>query len=131
MKRFLSFLVLAITLAFPVVAQVQFVPYRSVEQGNGLSNYQNQQRQQPENLQTYQAYFINQRGAFERINIRVKIVEQYGHMYVIVRAYYDKMYGEWRSINVTASEVDVLDSQVIKENFNYKFHLTGYGYVYF
>lgn len=131
MKRIFFTFVFSIALAFQVVPQVQFVPYRSIEQGSGQSNYQNQQRQQPESLQTYQAYYINQRGAFERINIRVKVVEQYGNIYVIVRAYYDKMYGEWRSMNTTASEVDVLDSQVIKENFDYKFHLTGYGYVYF
>lgn len=129
MKRFLLMSFFA-CIACLAEAQVPFVSYRPV-QGNPSSGYNNQQ-QQRQNFQTVNAYFVNQRGNFEKIRIKINVVqEMYGSTSVYVRGYCDKTYNRWYDMNSRASEVDVLDADVIKENFDYKFYMQGYGYVYF
>lgn len=78
------------------------------------------------------AYFVNQRGSFEKLRIKVGMVQgTYGSVTVVVRGYQDKTFNRWYDMNSNASEVDALDPAVIKENFDYKCFISGYGYIYF
>lgn len=132
MKRF--FLVsFFLCIAFIANAQIQFVPYTPVIVDRNGNRVQQQQQQQPrDNFQTVSAYYINRQGRFEKIRIKINVVQNaYGSPSVYVRGYHDKTYDRWHDMNTRASEVDVLDDDVIKENFDYKFYNQSYGYVYF
>lgn len=132
MKRFLLMSFFA-CIAFIANAQIQFPSYNPVIIDRNGNRVQMQQQQQPrENFQTVNAYYVNQRGSFEKIRIKINVVQNaYGSPSVYVRGYHDKTYNRWHDLNSRASEIDVLDSDVIKENFDYKCYLQYYGYVYF
>lgn len=132
MKRFVLMSLFACFAVF-ASAQVQFVPYRPIYGSGGSSSYtQPQRQQQQERLQTVNAYFVNQRGSFEKLRIKVGMVQgTYGSVTVVVRGYQDKTFNRWYDMNSNASEVDALDPAVIKENFDYKCFISGYGYIYF
>lgn len=131
MKRFLLLSFFACVTVL-VNAQVPFVPYRPAQGNPGNNSYNQRQQQQRENLQTVNAYFVNQRGSFEKIRIKVSITQDlYGFTSVYVRGYCDKTYNQWRDVNSKASEIDALDSDVIKENFDYKCYIQYVGTVYF
>ena len=89
------------------------------------------QQQQTENLQVVNAYYVNGRGAWEKVRLQVGVSTYYSRMVVTVRAYYDKRLQRWQSVTSTASNVDVLDSDVVKENFEWKCFIPGFSTVYF
>lgn len=142
MKKLLSVFILFAAVANVAMSQ-QFVHYEPVIVDRNTSSYRSnpfenstssysQPRQQPqENLQTVNAYFVNQRGAWEKVRLRVRIAQSYGRTVVTARDYYDRTYDRWRNINSTASQVDVLDTKEVQENFDWKCYIQGYGYVYF
>lgn len=133
MKRFLL-ISLFVCIAVMVNAQIQYPSYTPVIVGpNGERvQQQRQQQQRQDNFQTINAYFINRQGNFEKIRIRVSVVQgMYGSQSVYVRSYCDKTYNRWHETNSRASEVDALDADVIKENFDYKCYIQYVGHVYF
>lgn len=143
MKQLLATLILFATFIPNSMAQ-QFIPYQPVQVdrpsntygsnrfGNSTTTYPQQRQQQQENLQIVNAYFINRRGTWEKLRLKILVEEGYYNRVVVkVRAYYDKIYERWQATNSTASNVDVLDSDVVKENFDWKSHIAGYGTVYF
>lgn len=131
MKRLLL-MSLFVSIAVMVNAQIQFPSYTPVIAGPNGERVQQQQQQRQDNFQTVNAYFINRQGNFEKIRIRVSIVQSaYGSPTVYVRGYCDKTYNRWYDVNSRASEIDVHDSDVIKENFDYKCYIQYVGHVYF
>lgn len=142
MKQLLATIILFATIATNSMAQ-RFIHYEPVRVdsrtstygsnpfGNSTSTYSLPRQQQAENLQMVTAYYVNSRGAWEKLSVKVRVTENYNRVVVTVRAYYDKTYGRWQSTNSTASTVDVLDSNIVRENFDWKCHITGYGTVYF
>lgn len=111
-------------------AQAPFTTYTPVYPGAE----RRQQSQPQEQLQTITAYYINQRGAFEKIRIKVNVVQpQYGKEAVYVRAYYMKAHDMWNSMNTRATEITSYsnDPEVIKENFSWKCYILNIGNVYF
>lgn len=131
MRRFLL-MSLFVCIAYIANAQVKFVPYEPVIVGPNGERVQQQQQRRQENFQTVNAYFVNRQGNFEKLRLKVNVVQGlYGSTSVYVRGYYDKNSNYWYNMNSRASEVDVMDADVIKENFDYKFYIQGYGYVYF
>lgn len=116
-------------------AQVPFVHYTPVivgSDGQRVQQQQQQRQQERDNFQTVNAYFVNRQGNFEKIRIKISVVQNtYGSPSVYVRGYYDKTYERWRDTNSRADKIDVLDNEVIKENFDYKCYIQYIGYVYF
>lgn len=111
-------------------AQVPFVHYTPV--GPSGQRSQQQQQQSYDNFQTVTAYFINRQGNFEKIRLKINVVQNtYGSSSVYVRGYFDRVYERWHDMNSRAEKVDVRDEDVIKENFDYKCYIQYLGYVYF
>lgn len=113
-----------------VHAQAPFTTYTPVTPGYSAPRQQSQDEQ----LQTVTAYFVNQRGAFEKIGIKVNVVQpQIGRRQVYVRAYYNRSYSMWSSMNSSATEITSYSNEpdVIKENFDYKCYVPNIGTVYF
>lgn len=131
MKRFLL-MSLFVCMAVIANAQIQFPSYTPVIVGPNGERVQQQQQQRRDNFQTVNAYFVNRQGNFEKIKIRVNVVQEaFGSTSVYVRGYCDKTYNRWHDMNSRASEIDVLDADVIKENFEYKCYIQYVGQVYF
>lgn len=139
MKKFIIVFLFLLANSFSVSAQSympSYVPYTPVEttprrsQGNSYG-----QRSQPrENLQTITAYFVNSRNAFEKIRIKVQVVEsQYGSVRVYVRKYFYKAANIWCDMNSSASPVTTFDANIIQENFDWKCNIPNpyIGTVYF
>lgn len=132
MKKIL-FLLCFVSFVVTMKAQAPFSiytpvsPYGSQQQYNGNSMRQ-------ENYQTVTGYYINQRGAFQKIRLKINVVNaQIGGASVYVRAYMDPRTGSWSSCNNRATEVTQYsnDPAVIKENFDYKCYILNIGNVYF
>lgn len=137
MKKIALLVALAIILTYNATAQVNFLQYHPVTSESdpeptptySYPNYNSPNRVTNDNFQVVTGYFINQRGAFEKIRIKVNVQQDnYGFTSVWVRGYYDD---RWHEMNKKASEVDILDNSVIKENFDYKCYVGYIGMVYF
>lgn len=86
-----------------------------------------------EHFQTVNAYYVNKRGAFQKIKIKVNVVlGPLGGEQVYVRAYCDLTYNMWHDMNNQATEVNKYsnDAVVIKENFEYKCYILNIGTVF-
>lgn len=132
-----KFIIASILMCMTVVikAQIPFSVYTPV-QTDPRTGYpiQQQQVQQRDHFQTVNAYYINNRGAFQKIRIKVNVVSgPLGGEQVYVRAYRDLTYSMWHDINNRATEVNQYsnDAAVIKENFDYKCYILNIGTVYF
>ena len=143
MKKLLTAIILFVAIANSSNAQ-NFIQYKPVIvesnsrssssnpfESSSNTNSQPRQQQQTENVQVVNAYFVNGRGAWEKMSLKVGVSTYYSRMVVTVRAYYDKRLQRWQSVTSTASNVDVLDPDVIKENFEWKCFIAGVATVYF
>lgn len=132
-RFFLTSVIMCIAMAMN--AQAPFTYYTPVYTDQyGRPVAPQQQPQQRDNFQTVNAYYINSRGAFQKIRIKVNVVSaQIGGTSVYVRGYYDQTYNMWHSMNSRATAVTQYssDAAVIKENFDWKCYISNFGYVYF
>lgn len=137
MKKIVLLFALAIMLTYNALSQVNFLQYHPVTTESApeptptysYPNYYSPSRATNDNFQVITGYFINQRGAFEKIRIKVTVhQDSYGFTSVWVRGYYDD---RWHEMNKKASEVGPFDETVIKENFDYKCYVGYIGMVYF
>lgn len=131
MKRFLTIIALLAVITV-TRAQAMFDVYTPTTPNNYGQSQQNTQRR--DNFQTVNAYYINSRGAFQKIRIKVNVVSgTFGGESVYVRAYVDPHIGNWSSMNTQATPITQYsnDAQVIKENFDWKCYVLNVGEVYF
>lgn len=122
----------------------QFTDYTPViidesrSSGNHSMGYPNlniprQRTQQQENLQTITAYYVNSRGAFQKIRLKVSVTAGTVGEQITVKAYYNSTYNMWSSTSARATEITSYgpEPDVIKENFDYKCYILNIGNVYF
>lgn len=129
MKK-LTLILLLLACMLTTHAQSPFTTYTPASPGTSAPRQQSQDEQ----LQTITAYFVNQRGAFEKIRLKVRVISsQYGGSQVYVRAYYNSTYDVWSSMNSRATQITAYsnDPAVIKENFDWKCYILNIGNVYF
>lgn len=116
-------------------AQLPFAVYTPAQPNYGAGRQvTRQQQRQQDNFQTINAYYVNSRGAFQKIRIKVNVVVgPLGDEDVYVRAYRDLTYNSWHDMNSCATPITqhTNDPVVIRENFDWKCYLPDIGTVYF
>lgn len=128
---------------FPVYESVPVYPSTGYPAPAPVQTYPNtgyqvaprrQQSQRQDNFQTVNAFYVNDRGAFQKIRIKVNVVSgAFSREQVYVRGYRDLTYNSWHSMNSQATAVTQhsSDPDVIKENFDWKCYILNVGTVYF
>lgn len=128
-KTFLSFfLSLCASLSF---AQSPFTIYTPADNYPSNPHYNQPQQTQPR-LQRITGYYVKN-GDFQRINIKVNVVETYSGENVYVRQYQDIYQSNWVGCNNQAVSINQHsnDPDVIKRNFDWKCYIMNIGWVYF
>lgn len=121
MKKILGLFIIFLCSILQVKAQyVEYQPVIVDRQGNLVQLPSQQRSSQEESLQTVYAYFVNDKGRFQKIKLKVRKTRSS----VTVKQYYDSFLG-WMSTSSKAEKVSYSDPDVIQENFEYKVYITG------
>lgn len=116
-------------------AQIPFAEYHPVIVDNkGNRVITPSKPKEEDNFKTIYAYYINDQGRFQKTKIKINEVSlPFGGTAVYVRAYYDVISNIWQQMNTRATEVNQYsyDSDIIKENFEYKCRVLSGKTVYF
>lgn len=142
MKKTLLFALIALFVSVAAEAQIPFTYYEPAgTPSSSSSNYQVPSVRMPSysnsspSYETIGAYFINNKGNFQRTKLKVNAVSSSygGGTTVYVREYRDETYDMWHSMNSQATAINRYSNEpdVIKENFEWKCYVTNIGWVYF
>ncbi len=138
MKKIFVLLFFVQIITCSVSAQNFFVPFNPIQTqqqtSSSYDSYNTQQSNPEPNYQIVQGYFINSRGSWEKISLKVTVVESRYGLSCYVKGY--KTLGEQYWHNITSSRADAvsrIDEDIIRENFEWKCFIAGasFRYVYF
>lgn len=96
----------------------------------GNKNNENTRSQKTqENIVRTNGYYLNN-GRFVRVTIKVNVTSEVGREQLYLRGIYNNVSGVWSDCNSRASRVTNMDSQTIRENFNWKVYQMSFGTIY-